>query len=495
MKKQFLLFVFVFAALTATFAQWTSPGNGTTYTMSDLAAINETNVTFDSGDHSYLFRSDVTISPNDCLFITGEDNQVLLQGEILLTIRGSLLVLGEEEPILFGGYAGDIGNLRLENCTEPSMFVNVEIFNLGGIKVIESDVMFKECSFQFFENTYASSVVNYQGCDPVFRNCVFRDNMGAAISSGVNVMGSPQIMYCQFIHNGMSNENQPQINLGPGAEDTIRIVGCHIEGLDNLNRVGGISVANLMQIGNTKLLLQGNTITNNRYGYNQQGYGINAVILDNEITDNDNENNAMNGGSGISINGISTNCRAILRRNLISGNLWGITAINAYQIDLGTYSDYGNNMIHGNHNDSYGNDREYALYVNGSNDIMAVGNYWGGDTEEYAESVIYHRPDLGESYGLVTYTPILGNNTWSVEESTASKVRVYPNPSLGSVILTADGVEGFDFEVFNALGQKVLTGWTNGAECTLDLGSQPRGVYYVTFIKEGQKETQRLLLQ
>ena len=58
----------------------------------------------------------------------------------------------------------------------------------------------------------------------------------------------------------------------------------------------------------------------------------------------------MNGGSGISIYGSSTNNKAILRNNLITGNLWGITAIYYHDIDMGTEDDWGYNEIHDNSN-------------------------------------------------------------------------------------------------------------------------------------------------
>ena len=228
------------------------------------------------------------------------------------------------------------------------------------------------------------------------------------------------------------------------------------------------------------MLLQGNFIADNRNGYMQEGYSINALILDNEIVCNQIEPNPMLGGSGIHIAGASSNCQATIRHNLIKSNLWGVTIQGNAVVDMGTADDFGYNMILENHNISDSTDRLYALMVNGVNDVSAIGNYWGGTTEDFAESVIYHRPDLGEDHGLVTYSPILTVNDWDVQEQKAPQANVFPNPTNGLVTLRVDQAEGLAYEVFNPMGQRVLNGHVNGSEAILDLGPFSTGIYLVT---------------
>jgi hypothetical protein len=117
----------------------------------------------------------------------------------------------------------------------------------------------------------------------------------------------------------------------------------------------------------------------------------------------------MNGGSGISIYGSSTNNKAILRNNLITGNLWGITAIYFHDIDMGTEDDWGYNEIHDNGNGG----TVYDLYNNSSCDLSAVGNKWGTTNYDEIESHIYHQVD-DPSLGLVTFYPYVGSE--GVEE-------------------------------------------------------------------------------
>ena len=396
----FLFLVFSFGFSQAINAQWTSPGNGTTYTLNDLVEVSGC-VSFDPAIYYYYITDDITISANDKLYINRNDGLIYITfaNDYTITIKGSMEAMGQDEehylPIGMGS-----GHLRFEDASDPSFLSYCWFGEMNGIQIINSDVTFDTCRFHYFYSQQQSSAVNCMNCDPVFNNCEFYSNEGATIGSPANGQSSPQILNCQFTNNVTSNANQPQINLGPGAQDSIRIVNCTIEGGGH-DMSGGIAIADLTGTGETKILLKNNEIRYNRYGYNQQGYNLSSVIVGNYFIDNNLETNPMNGGSGISIYGMNTNNKAKLRNNTISGNLWGITAIYYHDIDMGTEDDWGHNLIYGNGNGG----TEYALYNNGYNDVTAIGNYWGGD-EAFAESVIYHRPDLGETYGLVTYLPI-----------------------------------------------------------------------------------------
>lgn len=381
-------------------AQWISPGDGTTYTLDDLVQVSGC-VSFDPQIFYYFITGDITISANDKLYINRNDGLIYIAfgDDYTITIKGSMEALGQDEdhylPI------GMTGHLRFEDASDPSLLNYCWFGEMNGIQIINSDVTFNNCRIHYFHSQQQSSAVNFMNCDPVFNHCEFSDNEGAAIGSPANGQGSPQIYNCHFFDNVTSNANQPQINLGPGAADTIRIVNCLIEGARN-NTSGGISIADLTGTGETKILIKDNEIAYNRYGYNQQGYNLSSVIVGNWIAFNDTETNPNNGGSGISIYGMNTNNKAKLRNNTILGNLWGITAIYYHDIDMGTEDDWGHNLIFDNGNGG----TTYALYNNGYSDITAIGNYWGGNDEAFAESVIYHRPDLGETYGLVNYLPI-----------------------------------------------------------------------------------------
>lgn len=400
--KRFLPILLLIICLSATSkAQWTSPGNGTTYTLPDLVNVTDGVVT--NGPNGFLINADLTISPNDVLLIDDEVTRIDA-ANILITIKGSLVCTntGNNRVKFYGLNETEHFSMRFENATGCD--IKKMYFSDGaGIKVIESEVTFDDVKFAYFTRDYCNAVIDVFNCDPVIKNCFFMLNQGAAISSPANGQASPQILNCDFDTNVTDHQNLPQINLGPGGNDTIRIVGNEVYTIMATWHVGGISVADLMGTGSTKVLLKDNIIREGRYGYNQQGQTISSLIVGNQFLNNYYEDNPMNGGSGISIYGSSTNNKAILRNNVITGNLWGITAIYFHDIDLGTEEDWGNNEIHDNINSG----KVYDLYNNSACDIMAVGNDWGSVDEAEIEDHIVHQVD-DPSLGLVTFIPYVG---------------------------------------------------------------------------------------
>lgn len=399
MKKILLFLIAILAIVINTHGQWVSPGNGTTYTFPDLVEVSEGVVTV--GENGFLVNADLTISTGDVLEI---DNQALRVdlAEVLVTIKGSMICTNTTRAKFYGLNETNHFSMRFENATGCN--IKMMYFSDGaGIKVIESDVTFDDVKFVYFTSDYSNAVIDVLNCDPTIKDCYFMLNHGSAISSPANGQSSPQILNCDFDTNVTDNVNTPQINLGPGGNDTIRIVGNEIYTIMAQWHVGGVSVADLASVGSTKVLLKDNIIRDNRYGYNQQGYTISSVIEGNQFLDNNHEENPMNGGSGISIYGSSTNNKAVLRNNVITGNLWGITAIFLHDIDLGTEDDWGYNEIHDNGNGGM----IYDLYNNASYDIMAVGNKWGSTDYDEIESHIYHQAD-DPSLGLVTFYPFVG---------------------------------------------------------------------------------------
>ncbi|MBO7073373.1 MAG: DUF1565 domain-containing protein [Bacteroidales bacterium] len=405
MKRLCLLIALVSGLVSAINAQWISPGNGTTYTFPDL--VNVTNGTVvEASAKSFTVTADLTISTNDVLLIDDQVKMIEASGA-LITIQGSMICenTGNDRVWIYGNESSQF-SMRFENATADIKRI---YFNEGaGIKLIESDVTIDDSQFIFFSREYASGVLDVFNCDPVIKNCSFTWNEGPAVCSPANGRASVQILNC-LINSNVTTEglNMPQINLGPGGDDTIRIVGNEISGENAHWFVGGVSVADLVNTGSTKVLLKDNLITYGRYGYNQQGFNISSVIVGNQIVDNFCESNPMNGGSGISINGSAVYNTAYIRNNVITGNLWGITAIYMHNIDLGTEDDWGNNVITNNYN--YGLSAEYDLYNNSGCAIMAVGNDWGFTDQQIIENHIVHQVD-DPSYGLVTYIPFIGDD-------------------------------------------------------------------------------------
>ena len=484
MKKVNLLLALLFSIVSLLNAQWTSPGNGTTYTLPDLVSVSNGAVTNEGTVFS--FNSDITISANDVLKIDHQVTRIDAVG-VLITINGSVTCTNTVRVGIYGSMTEQFC-MRFENATDCTL--KTLYFSDGcGIKVIESDVEFIDCKFVYFTRDYSNAVIDFMNCNPLIEDCYFHRNEGVAISSPANGQGSPRILNNRLEENVTSNINSPQINLGPGAEDTIYIVGNVIDDDYATHRVGGISVADLVGIGSTKVLLKDNIVINGRYGYNQQGLTISSVIERNQFADNHFEDNPMNGGSGISIYGVNENNKAILRNNIITGNLWGITVISAADIDLGTEDDWGYNKIHDNGNSGV----VYDLYNNSAYDIMAVGNNWGTSNRRIIEAHIVHQND-DPSLGLVTFVPFVDVD--GVNENNKSDFEISPNPvSNGCFTLTLEEAMPSEMVIYNLNGQFVKSQNIENKVNTININNLKSGIYFVQVKNDTLKSVHRIVVK
>ena len=489
MKKILLLLLFI--CFSISYAQITTPGNGTLFTFSNLVDDPSGAVT---SPETGVFRlaQDLTISSNDTLLLDSAMQSLWITGNVTITVLGCVQCEERSNHLEITGIQTDSSTSfyawRFEEAA-PSRLSHLRMENGENIFISQSQISIENCEFSQFN----SQVIKYMNCNPIILHCDFHDNRQAAINSAVNVTGSPIICYNRFYHNVLDNVNQPQINLGPGTDGRdIIIEGNTIEGCSPMS--GGIAIANLMNIGPTQAVIRNNTVENNRYGYTQQGTDIFALIEDNQFINNNLEENPMAGGSGISIYGSDTTCAAKLRRNVISGNLWGITAINKHTIDMGTTEDFGHNYLYDNGN----NGQTYALYNNASSSMTAVGNYWGGNTEEFAESVIFHRPDLGDNYGLVLYTPILTEDTMGIMDNKEITFTVYPNPTKGVVNVELNPANcslSAEIQVFDIYGRQLQTMPVTEERTQVDLSGCAQGIYFLSLINNGKRSVSKVVVE
>ena len=388
-------FIFSLVCLFAVF-QMVAQSSGGVYTLQDLAALLPNRIQVTSPNH-YRILQDVTLEPQDTLLLQTTDEYILVDGGKEINILGSLQTQERTSPLLIQGDSTQNNYFEIFfESSSLSTLKNVHVQYCQHIKLLSSEIHIESCEFDHFSD----HVISYLNCNPVIENSYFHDNQACAIQSAINTDGCPRILNNVFYNNVLANTNNPQINIGPGTTDTIFIVGNRIEGVAS-TMSGGIGISNLSNPAVTKVVVRDNVITHNRYGYTQNGYHISSLIADNQFIENDLEVTPNNGGSGISIYGYDTTCAAKLRHNLITGNLWGVTAIYYHHVDMGTEEDYGYNLLYDNGNGGV----EYELYNNAYSNMNAVGNYWGCDNAEAAEAVIFHQADIA-SYGLVNYQPI-----------------------------------------------------------------------------------------
>lgn len=127
------------------------------------------------------------------------------------------------------------------------------------------------------------------------------------------------------------------------------------------------------------------------------------------------------------------------------------------------------------------------------------GAYYYGWVEVYAvntyDTVFFHVartcyctiPNYPLKWGQTNLTDV-------VENENVSSLFVYPNPSSGLVSIAGSNLRRI--EVYNTLGQRIITQQVNGNLATINLNNQPTGVYFVTVTDtEGRRCVKKVVKQ
>ncbi len=471
MKKNiYLIYLIITLFSFSSNAQYSTPGNYGSYTLDDLVAISGGVVVFN--DNSFWFTEDVTISQTDTLYIA-DDGILSIYEDVLWTIKGVLLMTPPDEFLVNktseGGY---FRGIRFEDSPVSRLYNMVSIGG-GGIKLVNSDMEFHNCSITYYDQGYCSAAIDLFQSDPLIYDCFFEYNDGAAIASAANGASSPRIIKNHIWYNDDSNQNVPQINLGTSnGTDPIVIDSNSISSFQEMS--GGITVSTLAG-GNLLAFIRGNIIERNRYGIAVIGDNIHSVISGNIILDNFNQGEPMQGGSGINFYGGESNT-SMVSHNIIKGNLWGITIVLNAKPNMGDGSSEspGYNRILHNINSF----QDYNLYNNTSGEIMALNNFWGTEDVAEAEETIYHVVD-DPSLGEVFFDP-MWTNPLGIEKQTEEMLfTVYPNPCSHYFRIELQDGESAYYEVFDVLGHRIADGFLDVGTKDIYTQSWEKAVYYL----------------
>ena len=465
-------------------AQYTTPGTGVNWKLDSLVAHSGGVVLYTGG--IYTINQDLTISTGDLLTID-TDNIIKISAAKLITIKGTLIANPINGVLLTAiDTTQNFKGFRFEGSNN-SYIHKCQIEFGGGIKLVNANVTFDSCRIQKNNQLNSTGAVDIFQSNPIIYHCEFYKNLGPAIASAANAASSPIIKYCHIWSNNTANSNAPQINLGTSYNsDTIIISDNNIEGL--YNNAGGITISNLVS-GSSISKIQNNTITNNRYGIAIIGSAMQSFIYNNAIANNNIQGNPNLGGSGINFNGGNTNI-SIVSRNLIIGNLWGITIQGTALPNLGQLSkdstNLGLNYIYNNAN----NGTTYALYNNTPNNIFAENNYWGSTNISTVETYIFHQPD-NPSLGLVDYIPIFDSSSVQIDNhqllnNRSLEVNIFPNPFKTEINIKFlyswnTQEEPIKIKLFNSNGTMVASYLINEppSDIKLPIKGLTQGVYYL----------------
>ncbi|MBV6878673.1 right-handed parallel beta-helix repeat-containing protein [Epilithonimonas ginsengisoli] len=482
MRKMTLLLVSFCAFANA---QFSSPGNGTSYTLASLSAAAPT-VLVNNGT-GYTLTADLTLSATDKLTIS-EDTTLKVNSGVAIFVYGEYKTTAGNFTITASDIAAPYRGIRFEEGSLAEM-KNTRIEYGGGVRVLTATPFLMDNCILYKNNNSGSTnlassaaLALFQGTGHVVKNSQFLENSRAGINSGASGTVSIDIINNYFYGNNTDNGNYPQINMGPGGVDSTRVLNNVVTGNRAILRAGGISVSGLLG-GTNRFRIQGNTVKDNRYGITHQGGGSSGIIINNIIENNNTENNPNLGGSGISLTGTQ---KVIVRNNQIRGNLWGITVLSNAIIDLGIVEDPGNNIFKNNGNSG----NTVAFFNNTPNLVNAIGNCWRED--ELSNDTMVQSVIGSLNPNTVTFKPYNCAESLAVSDVSKSTMKIYPNPSKNHFFLETENAGNIVIQDLS--GKVVHSAIVNKGKNEINTNLQS-GVYIITQQSEGKKSNTKLIIK
>jgi hypothetical protein len=483
-------------------AQFQTPGTGLRWTLAQLAAAPGSNVT-NPAPGTYHLNGDLRLSPTDTLSIT--TNATLRLASLAhINVDGVLLVNPPDSVKITAQTSTAPFHSFWFSATSNGSHLRKTIVEYGGgIKTVDCSLVLDSCVVRYqaasINGTSTNSgALNISGGIPRFSNCRIYDNARAGIASPANRNTSPVITNCIFRNNDTENANTPQINLGIGGATPILIKGCRITG--SHNNAGGIAISNLLgSAGTTQAEIRGNYIANNRYGIAVTGSGIAVVITRNTIENNNTNPNALTGGSGINMQGGAT-LSGVVSRNVIRGNLWGVTMLRSSAANPGPTVSFGNvsstdslnvglNRLSNNSNGG----QVYDFYLNMADNILAQNNDWGTTSASVIESHVVHQVDQ-PALGLLSFQPFWVPTATAAKAAPALTLSCYPNPAGEVLTLQLPANAPAALSLRDALGRLVRSSTLVPVQgrATLPLAGLAPGLYLVEVKQQGQVATAKV---
>lgn len=473
-------------------AQYTTPNTGVNWTLDDIVDASPTTVTVEilEDGMNYTLHEDLTIAENDSLLL---DSKLTLKiaPQVEINVRGYFSSNADEQQVTITATDPENHYKGFWFYEESEIyFKNTHIEYGGGLKVVTPNFKMYDCTLT--NNSAGSSTggaISFSNGTPIVMDSYFFRNEKPALSSAANASVAAHIEGNYFDSNHTLNGNAPQINMGPsGGTDTLKIINNTVIGDRTHTKVGGISASSLIGVEN-KILIQGNLVSDNRYGITSMG-NSSGIIADNIIEDNDTEGAPMLGGSGINL---YNTVNMIVTNNQIRRNLWGVTLQGTAFANFGSDDEEdfnpGLNVFSENGNEGV----IYALYNNTPNNIKALRNCWIEGQEitlEEAEEVIFHRVDDSD-LGEVFFDP-LGCEEMGIVDLQDSSFVLYPNPTKNQFFV--ESKENGNLKIFDANGRLIQTENQKTGKNTIDI-QLPKGVYFIVFESENKRETQKLVVQ
>lgn len=474
-------------------SSFTTPNTGVNWTLGDISNIDPNSVGLVG--NVFQIYSNIVVSTNDTLTLLPGDSINLKTG-VIFQIFGTLQSIGTPTSTIF--IEAEASNNQVSSIyLHPNSKGNFEntIFTACYDLICYTDhLTINNCKF-LNNRDVAIGLIN---SSPTITNNLFKDNFSSAISSIANGISAPTVEGNIFMNNARGVANRAQVQFGPTGVDTLHTLHfINNEIIGNLlgtNIAGGISLENSSLAGPnnfiSKIILENNSIHDNRYGIIIDGNFMNIAIKNNIISKNINGGSISSDGYGIGvINGDSTQ-QILATSNVIDSNRIGVSIYEG-NINLGdNASNPGHNLFS---NNIYYNE-VIAIYNNSPNKIMAQHNCWDeqetSSLTEVAEMVIDQEDS--SSLGEVIYDPI-DCLTNSISSPTLDQVLIYPNPVSDKVYIKSD-IDIKQITIFSVTGKKVAVYPIEKHLQQLSISLNP-GIYSVVYEINRQKIAKKLVVE
>lgn len=501
MKK--ILFLVLFAVSSLSFSDYSTPGTGVSWGLNELVTNSAGTVTFSGGE--YFVHSNLTISSPDTFKILNNAT-IKLAFNVVLNVMGTIIV-NPPDSVKFTSTdtLQKFQEMRLDDLSEASVVKKLIFeYSFNGFRMLDTSPLIDGCIFRYNGNgnTTTSTAVSLFRSNAVISNCKIYRNYHVGIAGGSNIANAPQILNNEIYENNISNGNVPQINLGQSGAGTTVIRGNTITGLHT--NAGGIAA---LPIGTLTVIIENNIIKKNRYGIALNG-SVNTIIRNNVIDSNNIQGLPLLGGSGL--NFVGSGITALVSKNIIRGNLWGVTLQSSASPVFGDLSNpdtnyTGMNQIYHNSNSGV----FYDFYNNTANPIKAENNYWGTMNPDSVEAHIFHQPDSA-ALGFVDYLPLWSptgiQQTGSEVPTTYRLYDAYPNPFNPQTNIRFDvsfggsnSVQSFLLEVYDVSGKLIQTLVNTelrpgSYEVKFDGENLASGVYFYSLFGRNFRETKKFII-
>lgn len=490
------------------YSYYATPGTGKKWNLDSLVANSSGHVTV-SGS-AYIINDTLTISQFDTIFI--RTNVLIYMGlKSLINVNpNAVLIINPPDSVKFTVLDTASKFIGFVIDSSNTTVLKKMIMEYGNsISLLYSNILIDSCTLRnnnYYTTSLKSGAISLFFSNPTISHCKIIRNRRAGIVSGGNIPSSPNITDNIFLENDTENGLYPQINLGVGASTTPIIIRNNtIRGL--YTNAGGIAIFPISS-NMTSLIIENNIIKKNSYGMVLYNANINAYINNNVIDSNNININPLAAGSGINLFGASS-INAIITRNKIRWNLWGITIQSSAKPNIGNLnnsdtSDNGYNQICFNKH----NDTTFDVYNNTHDSISAQNNFWGTTNPDTVRAHIWDHFDI-DSLGVINFLPMILSEVKKVSAENEKDYKLFdafPNPfNPGTIIkFNIKDLRLVTLKIYDILGKEIATlvdkklqPGTYEVQFSINRTANKQlrsGVYFYKLIAGSYSETKKMML-